>query len=209
MQVKTIDPHNIDNQTLEDIFTFCKKCELDTKKPASQNMAFSNWENTNHTLLYLLFKTDRFSNGNGTFSFIYDNNEIVASSGAYRSEFDPTVVIGGVRVWKMANHRGSMVVAEHIMPLHIQWARDNNAKIFALTFNEYNKRVMQSMNRQGKYEKIKHKYFLFGSLASTFYREFIPLDYPVLIQNTKQYVIYKNLEDGYEPLWPKINSVDF
>jgi hypothetical protein len=207
MQVKTVDPENIDDQTLNNIFSFCKKCELDSKRPASANMAYTDWENKNNTLLYLLLKTDRFKSANGIFSFLYDeNNEIVASSGSYKADFDPNVVIGAVRAWKMPKYRGSIVVAEHIMPIHIDWAKKEGAKVFALTFNEYNKRVMMSMNRQGKYEKIKDKYFLFGSLSSTFYREFIPLPYKALIQNTEQYVIYRNLVDGYNPNWPQATT---
>ena len=205
MHVKTIDPDNIDDQTLNDIFSFCKKCELDTKRPASENMAYTDWENKNHTLLYLLFKTDRFKTGKGIFSFLYDDdNEIVASSGSYKAEFDHNVVIGAVRAWKMPKYRGSIVVAEHIMPIHISWAIGEGAKVFALTFNEYNKGVMMSMNRQGKYAKIKDKYFMFGSLSNTFYREFTPLPYKVIIQNTEQYVIYRDLVPGYTPLWPKL-----
>lgn len=204
MEVKTIDLSNPDQKLLNDIFTFCKECELDVAKHASQNMAFTNWENKPNTLLYILLKTNRFKNGNGIFSFIYDNNKIIASSGAYKAEFDSNVIIGAVRAWKMPNYRGSIVVAEHIMPIHLKWAVDNHGKVFALTFNEYNKNVMMSMNRQGKYAKAKNKYFLFGSKSSNFYREFLPLPFKVMIQNTEQYVIYRNLVDGYEPLWPKI-----
>jgi len=169
-------------------------------------MEYTDWENKPHTLLYLLLKTDQFHTGNGIFSFIYNKDEIVASSGAYKSEFDSNVVIGAVRAWKNPKYRGGYFIAENIMPHHINWAKENNSKIFALTFNEYNYKLMRIMNRSEKYEKTRNSKFLFGSKRPTFYQDMEILPYTVTIKGTKQHVMYISFDSSYDPLWPRFEE---
>lgn len=205
MQVVTVTRESVDNKTLRDIEIFCETVEQEKSKPAWENMAFTDWQNKPQTLLYVLLKTNRFTENKGVFSFLYDNNIIVASSGAYISDFDPQVVIGGVRAWKLNTLRGGYYISKNIMPIHEDWAVKNNAKVFALTFNEYNFELMQKMNRSGQWERARKSRFLFGSLRDTYYQDMNVLPYKVLIQQTVQHVLYKNLIDGYSPSWPKID----
>ena len=204
LTVVHVHSDDIKENILHDIEYFCKECELELDKPAKENMEFTDWENKPNTLLYLLLKTNQFSKNNGIFSFLYDNDRIVASSGAYKSEFDENVVIGAVRAWKSSKFRGGYFIANNIMPYHLNWAKENNSKIFALTFNEYNYKLMRIMNRSEKYEKSRNSHFLFGSKRPTFYQDMDVLPFTVLIKNTKQYVLYTKLDIDYEPKWPRI-----
>ena len=190
---------------INDITSFCKKCELEITQPAYDNMAYINWYNKPNTLMYMITNTEQFSDSNGIFSFIYDDNdEIIASCGAYRSEFDTNIVIGGVRSWKLPNFRGLPDIANKIMPYHLEWATTNGAKVFALTFNEYNEKMMRVLHRSGKYNG---KQFLkFGQPPSDFYPNLEILPFKVLVKNTPQYILYKHIDTSYEPNWPRINE---
>lgn len=91
------------------------------------------------------------------------------------------------------------------MPIHEQWAKDYHAKIFALTFNDYNFELMQKMNRSGPWEKARKSRFLFGSVRDTYYQDLLTLPYKVIIQETVQHVLYKNLDGDYNANWPRID----
>lgn len=201
MHILHVTSDKLDQQTIADIEIFCQKCELETSQPAYDNMSFTNWENKTNTLLYLLLKTTQFSKENGIFSFIYnDNNEIIASCGAYKSEFDSNVVIGGVRSWKLPKFRGLPDIATKIMPYHYDWAIQNNAKIFILTFNEYNKKMMRVLHRSGEFQG---KQFLkFGEKPSDFYPSMDVLPFMIRVKNVMQHVLYKKIDPNYQPKWP-------
>lgn len=204
MEVITITKETVNDKIFNDIKTFCLTVEKEKSKPAWENMSFTDWENKPQTLLYVLLKTNRFNSGSGVFSFLYKDNIIVASSGAYISDFDSHVIIGGVRAWKLSSLRGGYFISKNIMPIHEQWAKTHNGKIFALTFNEYNFELMQKMNRSGQWERARKSKFLFGSLRDTYYQDMNVLPYTVNIQNTTQHVLYKRFDESYEPAWPRI-----
>jgi len=184
-------------EQIQDIRKFCQKCELDRKHPAVENMEESDWINKPHTLMYILMLTDRFRIGNGLMSFLYNSDdEIIASSGCYKSDFDSNVVIGGCRTYKFQTSGIWFQLANNLMLDHFNWAKEIGAKIFALTFNDYNHKLMSILARADKFNP--------GGNNSDFYTKMTILPYKALIKNTPQYVLYYKLDQTYEPIWPKV-----
>jgi hypothetical protein len=188
---------------LNDIHNLCLEAQLDTHNPANENMSTINWENKSHSLLYLLEKTDRFHFKNGMFTVLYDNNSnrIIACSGIYRSHFDPAVGIGGVRTWIVRDYRTKYLVSKYIIPWQFSWCCDNKLKIFALTFNEYNYKLMLILNRSGKYSNQRNNYIM-GIKRELIYQNMKILNRMSCIQGINQYVMYQKLDPEYTVNFP-------
>lgn len=205
MKIVDITFNSLNDQILKDIIKFCQKCELETDQPAYDNMSYTNWESKQNTLLYLLMKTKQFHEGNGILSFIYDDNdEIIASCGAYRAKFDSNVIIGGVRTWKLPKFRGLPDIATTIMPAHFEWAKSNGGKIFILTFNEYNEKIMRVLHRSGEY--TGKQFLKFGKKSCDFYPSMEVLPFKILIKGIPQFVLYKKIDPDYVTNWPAIKN---
>lgn len=178
-------------------FNFLNNAANEIKQPAHENMQTNNWANKTNTLLYILEKTDRFKNG--LFSVLFDDNKVAACSGSYISDFSKEVAILGVRTWIASGYRNKLVSRDYILPYQRQWAVNNNCKIVALTFNEYNKNLIKLWNRIRLGEsRPARKLHHFG------YKNLSTLDFPVTIQYTKQYVLYEKINDNFEFDWSNI-----
>jgi len=176
---------------------FCRRASLETTEPAHTNMWSENWPNDWNTLPYHVYVSDRFKVHGDIFVTTIDDT-IEAVSGVYISEFDPAVAIGGVRSWVNATFRGQFMVGRHILPQQLKWAKTKNCKTIALTFNDYNKRLIPYFKRTGFGIKKNR------NPDSLFYNGLHEVSFPVRIQNTKQWVIYSKIDDNYTPDWKTI-----
>lgn len=179
-------------------FDFCKNAYNLKTDPAHVNMWRDDWYNFPETLPYVLTRSTKFSDGNGEFFVLEINGTIEAVSGIYRSEFDDLVSIGGVRSWVNKDYRGKFLIGRHIMPYQVEWAKHNGYKTIALTFNEYNKKLINYFVRSGfGIEKKRTE-------RSLFFKGVHVLPYTLKIQNIEQWVIYDKLDSNYEPDWEKV-----
>lgn len=173
----------------------------DIQEPAVQNIWHKDWKLKNNTLPYLLTNTQRFVS-NGEFNVVYLNNQIVAFGGVYQSDFSNLVGIAGVRTYVDINFRHQSILRETLLPHHRQWCIDRNLKIVALTFNEYNKnliRVFQRRRLGEKLERTKSK-----ENHHLFFKNINELEFPVSIQNTKQFILYEKLHENFDYNWNQI-----
>lgn len=179
-------------------FDFCKLSYRLKTDPAHVNMWRDDWIDRPETLPYMLFKSGKFSRCKGEFFVLEINGNIESVSGIYRSEFDEHVAIGGVRSWVNRNHRGKFLIGGHMMPYQVAWAQANHYKTIALTFNEYNKNLINYFLRSGLGIKKKR------NEKSLFYKGVHVVPFSVKIQNTEQWIIYDKLDINYEPDWAEI-----
>jgi hypothetical protein len=172
--------------------TFCQEASLETKQPASENMWHPEWQTRTNTLPFQLTNRNRFTPPYGEFHLLLDNNKIVACGGVYRSEFSRDVAIAGCRAWIHKDYRNLSLAREYLLPAQKQWALDNEIKIISLTFNDYNKNIIQifKKRRLGEHRSPRESHHIF-------YLNFNEVDFPVNIQYTKQWIIYEILD----PLW--------
>lgn len=164
--------------------------------PAAVNMWADDWEQQKHTLPYKLEKTNMYSGSNGEFYIIYDDEKFVACGGVYRSSFSEFVALAGTRTWIDSNYRNKLIAREILLPEHKLWAMENNCKQVALSFNDYNKRLIVVWKRTRIGESRSPR-----TERHMFYNDFNELDFPVTIQYTKQWVIYEKLDDSWDFDW--------
>ena len=168
-------------------------------EPSHKNMYDTDWKNSDAVFPYLIYCSDRFKNENGDmFVLLDEQNNICALSGVNISDFDKNVALGGVRTWLNKDLRGKFVIGRYLLPVQLKWAKDKNLKTIALTFNDYNKRLLPYFKRSGfGIEKKRNP-------DSMFYNGQYHIDFPVLINYTKQWVIYHKIDETYEPNWESI-----
>ncbi len=187
----------------EIILDYCKQAFAEKEQPGHANMWHDDWENQPATFPYLVYSSDRFKNGNGMMLLLLDNEDnILGTSGANVSEFDNNVVLGGVRTWLNKELRGQFIMGRYVLPHQLSWATTAGHKTLALTFNDYNKRLIPYFARSGLGIQKKRK------PGSLFYNGQYILDFPVTINYTKQWVIYHNIDDLYQPDWESIRFIE-
>lgn len=187
------------NKDIEDqFFKFCKEASLQDD-PAAINMWADDWQSQAHTLPYILVNSNRYSAPNGEFFLVMHNSEIVGCSGIYFSEFNSSVALAGCRTWIISEHRNKSLPREVLLPAQKQWAQDRNVGVVGLTFNDYNKTLINTWKRirLGENRSPRQAHHLF-------YSNFNEVDFPVTIQYTKQWIIYEKLDPNFDYNWTSI-----
>lgn len=194
-----VEPISRDTPHLrEEFIEFCRKSYESKYNPACSNMWHCEWQAKFETLPYLIYKSDRFTNDNGEFFILRVNGNIEAVSGIYISEFDSNVAIGGVRSWTNPGYQANLVIGRYIFPKQLAWAKAKGTKIIALTFNEYNRRLISYFTRNGL-GVVKNR-----TPDMLFYNGIYEVSHPVMVQHTKQWAIYHKIDEDYEPNWSSI-----
>ena len=185
----------------DDILNFCNEEFKDVAQPSHVNMWDENWGNNQyHTLPYLLFKTTKFLNGNGEFFLVKNGNKIIACGGVYRSEFCTDLSLAGVRTWINRDYRNKQIAREYLLPEGKCWSLKNNFKATALSFNDYNKNIIKTFKRIRLGENSQRD----RTPRHMFYSNFNEVEFPVVIQYTKQWVVYEKLDSAWNFDWNKI-----
>jgi GNAT superfamily N-acetyltransferase len=190
--------YDINSDEREKFLQFLLKASMELKQPAHSNMTL---DGENNTLLYILDNSDRFKNGQ--FNILFHNENIIACSGCYVSSFSDDVLIAGSRTWIDKEYRNKNISREYLLPFERRWAIDNNLKCMALTFNDYNKNLINMWFRKGFGERRPNrKDYHFG------FKGLHTLEFAVNIQYTKQYVLYENLDDSFSYDWNQLKYTD-
>jgi hypothetical protein len=190
--------HDLTNLEIEKFYSFCEAVGTTSKDPAAKNM----WGGENTTLPFLLNNRDRFKYPNGNFSVLFDEDKVIACSGVYRSSFDANIGIAGVRTFIHEQYRHLSLNREYFLVEQKKWCLSNNIKIVMLTFNDYNKNLINVFKRRRLGEK--------NDRCNTrepkhlFYSNFNEVPFPVTIQYTPQWAIYEKLDPTFEFDWSSI-----
>jgi hypothetical protein len=109
------------------------------------------------------------------------------------------VAIAGCRTWIDNDHRNRSLPREILLPAQKKWAQDQNAAAVVLTFNDYNKNLINAWKRKrlGEHRTPRQPFHLF-------YNNFNEVEFPVKIQHTKQWVIYEILDSSFNFNWENI-----
>ncbi len=186
-------------------YNFLRSTQLESK-PANTNMWHDDWPNQNHTLPFILNKTNRFNDTNGVYHIVFDNETIVACGGVYISNFSQDIALGGVRTWVNKIYRNQSILREYLLPVQKSWCQETQSKILALTFNDYNKNLIQVFQKR-RLGETKDR-ITTRQPHHLFYGNLIKVDFPVVIQHTKQWVIYEKLDTTFNFDWQNIAYKD-
>jgi hypothetical protein len=186
-----IDTNN--SFSFEKLVTFCKDASTDDM-PASKNLDINDWENKPHTLLYNLFISRRFDKENRAgYIFAEQDNKYIAGAGFYPLTEDPNICIAGTRTYTIINKRGDFIHGNFVLPKQIELAKTYDYKTIILTFNEYNLWLKEGIENLGK-----RKISTIGRKIPDSYCGWLSLEYPINIQYTKQWCLYKHLDQSYD-----------
>jgi hypothetical protein len=197
MQIKTY-------KSLEDkqqFLTFCKEQSLLDDNQSSVNM-WSDDVNNHHTLPYILENTNRFDGINGEFFVLFDGDKIAACGGVYLSDFSKQIALAGVRTWVNQDYRHLSLHRNYLLVEHKKWCVERQVKLVALSFNDYNKNIIEifKRNRLGeKNNRINNR-----EPKHIFYNGVEEVGFPVMIQYTPQWVIYESLDKDFLFDWTTI-----
>lgn len=172
---------------------FCRIAGQESKHPASVNMDSSNWKTNKASLLYLLLIEGRFKKSNGGLYCYYEQDEIIAVSGFYKSDFDPDIYLCGVRSWVLKKYRLNLLLTEKIIPLQLEEISKRTGKAAVISFNDSTKSFAKLVERSNKSPESKIKLF-FGNRYPKMYEDMIFHEKPVIIKNTKQWILVKYLQ---------------
>lgn len=192
----TIQIEKLSSDSLDELFVFCKE-ESKEDSPAAKNMWSENWRSSSNTLPYILTKINRFREPKGSFFILRDDGKIIGCAGVYISDFDDKVAIAGVRTWISKPYRRLQLMKNFLLVEHKKWAIEHGAQVVAITFNDYNKDIIKMFERGKKTGKRTEHHL--------FHDNFNVLDFPVVIQNTPQFVAYENL-GSYNFNWMEIKA---
>jgi hypothetical protein len=188
-----------------DFYNFLRSTHLESK-PANTNMWHDDWSNEKHTLPFILNNTERFNNNNGEYHIVFDGETIVACGGVYISNFSQDIAFIGVRTWVNKIYRNQSILREHLLPIQKSWCQEKNIKIIALTFNDYNKNLIQVFQKR-RLGETKER-ITTRQPHHLFYNNLIKVEFPVVIQYTKQWVIYEILDSTFNFDWKNIAHKD-
>jgi len=171
-----------------------------SKDTARSNIWANNWSTDESTLPYILKLTNRFQKDNGDFIILKYNKSIVGCAGVYISDIDQQIAIAGTRAWITEEFRNRALIRNYILPYQKKWAIDKGCKQIALTFNEYNKNLINifKRNRLG-IEKLSTR-----TPEHLFYNGIEEVPHPVILQNSIQWVVYERLDPNWSFDWSKL-----
>jgi len=193
-----VKSYKLEDYPMQDILKFAERASYYKEDPASVNMWHRHWHDRPETLPYLIFCSERFANGNGQFFVTTFDDKLVAISGIQVSPFSKEIALGGVRSWVNPELRGRFVIGRHLLPLQKQWAIDNGIKAICLTFNSYNKKLINYFKRSGLGIKKNR------NPNSMFFNGVHEVPHTCNIQYTEQWVIYDKIDLDFEFDWSKI-----
>lgn len=194
--------YKLEDISREEFFDFLQKSK-NNKDLASKNMWDDNWELKTETLPFLIYKKKRLIEPKGQFYILKIDNKIVAVSGVYISDFDIRIAIGSVRAWALEEYRGKFLIGKYLLPEQLKWAKEKNCAMFFLTFNDYNKKLINIVKRTG-FGRMKKR-----TPDMLFYNGVNEAPFPCEIQYTKQWVVYDIIDKNYCFDWNKIKYKDY
>jgi hypothetical protein len=191
---------NLENFSNKQLFLdFCKKESKESSDPAANNMWSNEWEIYSHTLPNLIYIQKRFNHPNGQFNLLLLDNDIIGCAGIYISEFSNKFAIAGCRTWISIPYRNMLLVRDYLLPTQKSWAQSNKLDAVGLTFNSYNKNLAKIWEKRRLGEKRSER-----ESHHMFYTGLQKVEFPILIQNTPQWIIYEKLNEHWNFDWELI-----
>ncbi|MFA5490565.1 MAG: hypothetical protein WC284_15365 [Candidimonas sp.] len=191
------NPSEFTDKEINQLEIFCKSVG---DEPAAANMTTDM--TVPGSLWSVLFEEKRFDHPNGIFGLLYEDDKIIAMSGAYRADFCQDIVIGGVRTYTLKEYRKDFLHGSLLIPKQIEWAVKNEASAFALTFNHYNRWLWDFIRRINCGGGV-----VLGKKVPDSLKEFTAHPKPCVIKHTKQWICWKRLNEKFKYDWREIEDV--
>ena len=181
-----------DGIDINKLITFCNTAHSDNM-PAAQNMNTEDWANKSNTLLHSIFIQQRFSREKRAgYLIIEAGHQYVAGAGFNQLDTDSNICLTSTRTYTVPSLRGHKIHGDYIIPRQIELARRFKYKTLVWSFQDYNLKLKNYILKVTSGDlgilSFKPSHSLYN---------WIPLEHTVNIQHTKQWVLYKHLDNNY------------
>jgi hypothetical protein len=164
-----------------------------------ENFSDVNWGNNPKSLLYKFTYTDIFSEKNGAYFLLYQDEKLVHMSGVNKSEFDENVYICGVRTLTKKEYRHKLLMSQFMIPAQEAIVKVLGGKMMFFCFE--NGGSIYNVLQKGKFDLFLQK----QTEKFNVYKDLTTHTKPVYINHTKHCVLYKPLDYSYKFDWEKIH----
>lgn len=141
-----------------------------------------------HGFLYLVENNKRWTADRGQIALLYDNDKrsIVGISAVEHSTLHDDLGSGGNRLWVLPKYRQNNVVSKYLLNHNMQWCADNNKVGMLLTFNDYNKKIYDSIKKFSSGQGAA-----LGNIWSDWWNDCAVLPRMIRLHNTPQWAVIK------------------
>ena len=198
MKIKIIHSDDYTDNDINDI-----KELLINNPDESGNYDVDDWGNKPHTLLYVLFKDNRFNSERGGLVLIYDNNKLCGISGYNRSTFNSDVYILGARTIIDKEYRHRLLMSSYFIPTQIEQVKDK-AKMVVFIFDKKNVFNLYDIFTSGKLNLfLKNKYQEFAHI----WDNLKAVEFPIIIyKGAIHNALYINIDPDYSFDWGSLRA---
>jgi hypothetical protein len=194
----------IDSSTDKELMLdFCKDSVNESRK-SNVNYNADYWRKNPASLMYKLYVEKIYDHLNkGCYAVIIDDDKILAGAGLCKWDQDPDTAIYMSRLYTRVDSRGE----KQSRIIHIEFPLYDRAielgyKVLMCSFNEYNLKLREVTYNTNNPENFKNYYSIDNKhYTSPVGRRILPqkkYEFPVMINHTKQWVLYHMLDQNYE-----------
>lgn len=204
MAYQVVSFYSLTPEEKQNFYMFCKEQSAELSQPAAINMWHDEWILHDNTLPYMLEMGLRFQKPLGDFNILMLDSKFIACGGIYQSAFCSDISIAGCRTWVSKEFRNNNLIRDWLLPAQKQWSIDHNYKMVCISFNEYNRNIINTFKRtrlgEGRKTSDRKPHHLF-------YTGLHEVQFLTNIQCTPQWVIYEKLDPNYSFNWELIKVV--
>jgi hypothetical protein len=187
IRIESIRSSDFD-QFFNDLEIICRNADNDPN-PMSKNYKFTNWYKNTSSLLYTIFRANRYDTG--SMFLLYKNNKPIAVSGCYVSDWHDSVMIVGSRTYTISSERTEYWHGKYLLPAQKELAIIKNSNMMLMSFEQDSLNVYKFIKRCSE-----RKMVVPGYPSPDFYKEFIALPGSYIIKNTPQKIAISMLNNS-------------
>jgi len=191
--IKIITKEQCSIEALVDIISLC------AENRHLKNFTDVDYRNNPKSLLYKFVCTDTFSENNGAYLLLYENNELVHMSGVNKSEFSDKIYICGVRTLTKKSHQHQLLMSQYMLPAQEAIVKVLGGKMRIFCFEDGGS--LYNIVKKGKFNLFLQN----QAVKYNVYEGLTPYNIPVNINHTKHYILYKLLDKDFVFDWEKIH----
>jgi len=180
----------------DEIFEFCERAEKETTLDKTKNnMKAEGWEKYPESLLYRLYYSRKYDDGNGALSILYDSpGNICSMAGVERHTNN--IAIMAKRYYVRRKYRFMPLLSNFILGPQVEWATKKGFKVCLITVNEYQRHTVLQLFKRAQ----KRKAMILGDKVypeGNIYEKMQIVPVKTFINGEYQFIIVHKIDDNY------------
>lgn len=173
------------------VIKFCEYSKTDIL-PGNVNFCPDDWENNSHTLLFLIYKEQRYNGDLSAYIGLELDGDLIAGAGYYPLDQDSNVANINSRYYTIPAYRNKVYQGTHILPKMMKEV-SSKFSVALFSYNTYNIWLKNALERINN-----NKAAFLGIKTPEEYKGWVEISAPLMIKNTPQLCYYKLFDRSYE-----------